>query len=571
MTLINDLVLAGHVVDEVILAELGITLQVSQQQGAIDGADMIVAIFLIEEDLFILESAISLLQSGLTGDQDIDTDLGLLHDAQVIDINGILSHIAGAILDVNDGHFVHAVFQGYPGVAGFPAGLIIIAGHLVNIVAIDDNNSSIHALFGGDDVVKCQSLTGLQLYIDVQHSNGIVLLAIGSLDAGFAVYGSLDEGPDSGAVLGTEGNVEVAGVDGIVDNIVAGEHFSNFLLGNDVFEIVNDLLHIVISGEVLEDLLPDVLAHQSAGVDHGDHAVAVNDDGQRSAVDAKVANAQVGGRDTHRHLQLLAHIPVPNVGNIIAAVVVQQQDLDIIGKATVDIVDSGQLIEAIAAGAAPEVQHYHFLLFQQFGQSDGAVGRASQRSLALGAGLCGGRRIHGIQFAAAGANISGLIHVGEIIHNVTGLETLAAHAFALHDFRTQGDQAGVAVEAVGILLDKASGNLVQLNGVFLAGSQADGAGAVCSGGADIDQLAFAVELHFQLLHGHTASSLDLNRISDLIVRAGRGGLIARRCAAGGGILLRLTSSHRQNHCHSQKQRHYFCHSLHSLSPIHFVI
>ena len=543
---------------------------------------MIVAVCFVVEDIHILEFAVFLLNSSLTGNVAIHFDIGSVDDTHILHEESVLSGIGAAVLDVANCQLIGTGLQRDPGIASFPLLFGAVTGDLVDVLAIDNDVDSVVGILGGDQVIESNCLTSLQLHIGIQDGEGAVDLAVGRLDAADTLILNGNEGPGvlSGLAIGLlicgiVSDIDVTLVDGACDHIAAGELIGGLHNRNHVLVLGDQLLIVVLCGEVSEDLVPSVFAGDCTGVCHCDHTVTVDDHGHRPAVTAE-ADLTNHIDQAHGEIQFQIGLPAHNIVDSLTQVIVQSEDLHLIGEVCVCAVDSGEFLFAPGAAAIPEVQHNHLLLCQGLGQRGGVIVITLQGGAAadLATNLHDFLGVDGIQLTTLVTYQGGIVGDGEIIHNVTQLETLAAGQLLIGDQRgSQGDGAGIAGKGIVVLLGITLGNTGQRYHIVLASLELEGHGAIGAGTAGLDQVLQGLVLidhNIDILHRHTACSLDaddiIGSVAAVIIASGR-----TRTGGAAGICCRATSHHGKGHDDCQNKCQHLCHFFHSFSPVRFVI
>ena len=324
---------------------------------------------------------------------DVGRSINLIlgHDTKILKIYGIKTCVVAGVLCIYKTNLVCAVLLCNECIAGFPA--CTNTGDSVDILIVYNNVKLICAKLGGGVVVKCKSVTNLEVNVEDHLRIGAFLKCVRGLDnvilnvASLNLYCIGNEGPRVFLLLigcivgiGTILNVKVAAVKYVRDLIACGHLYVRLFLGNDLVVIVNDLLLIVFLSEEIKDYVKYSLAGNCTCVKKSNNAISVND--CRGGI---TLNVECGEETDLVHTYVKGKtIGALEVSNVNKSVLVNRgrvkcDDCEIILILLVSRLHKGELGNAPRTLGIPEVDKYCLLLLKNLGESEGCT---------LGSGNC---------------------------------------------------------------------------------------------------------------------------------------------------------------------------------------
>ena len=288
--------------------------------------------------------------------------------------------------------------------------------------------------------------------------------------------------------------------------------------GIEVFQLICQLLYIVIRGEIVECTLKDALFLHTAGFHQADHTITVNDHGTRISIHAHslfpcAIYLRHGEGITILRLECL-HICCSFIG-----MAVQSKNLQLIAVELICLLQIGELVFAGRAVGVPEVQHNGFLGLQDLGN---------------------------------GVAIAFCIRNGEVGNDITQLVD-AIGCIAFLDHRSGQRDIGLgAGDCIGLLHVITHRNLAQFQGELLAGELGEGDQTILRQLAKVEHVLIAIsDIVLDALQRQTAGGLHADLI-DHISGSYSGG---RRCRTGRnltGRFHRCIAAGCQHHAHAQQ-------------------
>ena len=554
-----DLAVVGMGVDGEV-TELGGLHEIHQQDGAVLIPHVPETVRLVEDggDVGLIAEAVGgAVGGGVAGNVGGDVDLTFLDYAEVFQVDDVVAYGVRGVLGIAEGHLIGAVLLGDVGEAGVP--LVRLARDLVDILGIHQQVEQVGTLLAGGPVVKGQSLACLHGDVGIHDGEAVVLARVGGDDDLFAVLLLDDEGPVHLGVLilglGAVGDGDVTLVEDTRDLVGGGHGHIGLFGGHQLVQAVEELLLVVLGGEMLEHGHEGSIADDTARLDHADDTVAVHQHRGGIALNVE-GGSHVGVVLSHGEgqaaLGTLAYVVGIEVilelldtllGVAAEGGVVQGHDLDLVLVLLIHGVHVGELLDAPGAGGVPEVDEHHLLGLQQLGELLG---------IAVG------------------------VHHGKVPHDIAQLVGLTAVVGVLDDGGGEGDLGGRAGQGVAGLGLVALGHARKNGHVLVALLQGDLGHTQSVGGGVVDQIlqgVVGVDVDVDTREHQTACGLDRDGVLGLGLGAsglgliggdGLGGLAGGLIGFGSGV---AGGEGRQQHEHRQDEGEGLVQFLHFSSPI----
>ena len=497
---VDKLAVITEIVQGVILGELGCSHKVSEKKRAVCGSYVIVAVNGIENgsDILLEAETVSIrLGRCLTGNVGLAAYLCYVNGTHIFKVHAVVSHVGILVLYVYEGYLIRAVLESYVGIYGLP--VLADTGELINVLTVYENKENIRTELGICEPVNSECLTCLELYARVHCRVGAIFIGVGGVNEALVTVLANEEGPGvlgvRGLGLGGVDCAEALAVKHCADLIGGGHLYVGKLCGSELVYRLEDLLLIVAGGEVIKESNEGLFTGKTANLDKTDSTVAVDHDrgGISDDIEGRSESGIIlcnGEGKSHRSLEDLYCIIV------IAGVVVECDDLNVILILFIRRIQIGELVYARTAAGVPEVDKYCLLGLKCLGKSELRAVRSSN---------------------------------GEIPHYVTELVSDTGEVGVGNYRGGEYDICGSLNEGVSFLYVIAlEARYGELNGVVVGGNEVYGSNTVTVGFAVSLEVISVVDAVGYVGKGETADSFNAYRVGDL---RGRGCIAATATAA----------------------------------------
>ena len=386
-----------------------------------------------------------------------------------------------------------------------------------------------------------------------------------------------------------EVNGEVANLDGLSDLLIGGLVIGGMDTLDQLVEGVDNDLVVVVSHKVVEHASPLGQACHGADLDGADNAVAVHEHGGGVAFGSSagqgvdellVIEGVLHLAQGEAQLNAIVGLKGDHAADGVGGIGVQSDDFNILAVHLVSLLDDRELAQTCGASGVPEVQNHQLLLSQNFAQGVLGVSSVVQRSatsLAVGSVHSSAAAIlvlyvvnQLVELVALSADCTGVILVGEIVHNITDLKDGGSNALILDQAGGQGDVGVGAGQGIACLYVVALGSALDADVIGTCfnseGGNALGIGA--SGCLHVKQSFVGVEVQVQALHSHTTIGLNGDSVGHLAVTGV--GTAVTGGSGGIGCDSVVTCDQTKNHNHGQNEAKDFLDLIHFFSPVHFA-